>query len=338
MVREELFKAVGKTFTDEEFEDLCFEYGLEVEFGNGVEMNMQRLDGAGGNVDMSKTVVYKIEVPANRYDLLCLEGIATALRCYLMDEKLPVYRVKAPAKMERITVKAETEAIRPFVVGCILRNINFNVQTYNSFIDLQDKLHQNICRRRTIASMGTHDYDTMTGPVTYEAHPPKDIVFRALKQTKDMDSAQLFEVLAKDQMLKKYLHIIENKPLFPAFYDANRTVMSLPPIINSDATKISPNTKNVFIEITGTDLTKLKVVLNVLACQFSEHCSGDDKFCVEPVEIVYEGRKDLQTIVTPALDNDVFEVGIDYINKLLGITLNAEQMKKAGQRMGLIPV
>lgn len=67
-------------------------------------------------------------------------------------------------------------------------------------------------------------------------------------------------------MFKKYLHIIEDKPLFPVFYQGNRTVMSLPPIVNSDATKISLNTKNVFVEITGTDLTKLKIVLNVLAC------------------------------------------------------------------------
>lgn len=73
-------------------------------------------------------------------------------------------------------------------------------------------------------------------------------------------------------MLKKYLHIIEDKPLFPVFYDSKRTVLSLPPIINSDATKISVNTKNVFIEVTGTDLQKCKIVLNVLAAQFSQHC------------------------------------------------------------------
>jgi phenylalanyl-tRNA synthetase beta chain len=102
--------------------------------------------------------------------------------------------------------------------------------------------------------MGTHDYDTIQGPITYEAHPPKDIVFRALKQTEEMDCVKLFEVLKKDQMLKKYLHIIEDKPLYPAFYDAKRTLLSLPPIINSYATKISVDTKNVFIDITGTDL------------------------------------------------------------------------------------
>lgn len=56
--------------------------------------------------------------------------------------------------------------------------------------------------------------------------------------------------------MKKFLPIIEDSPVYPVFYDAKRTVLSLPPIINSDATKISLNTKDVFVEITGTDLTK----------------------------------------------------------------------------------
>ena len=63
-----------------------------------------------------------------------------------------------------------------------MRNIKFTEQSYNSFIDLQDKLHQNICRRRTLASMGTHDYDKVQGPITYTAKPPQEIVFKALKQ------------------------------------------------------------------------------------------------------------------------------------------------------------
>ena len=162
---------------DEQFEDLCFEYGLEMEMGNGVEMNMARIDGKGDNVDMSKVDVYKVEVPANRYDLLCLEGIAMALKCYLGKATLPKYSLTKPAKMEKITVKKETKGVRPFVVSAILRNIKFDVQSYNSFIDLQDKLHQNICRKRTLCSMGTHDYDLVSGPITYEALPPKDIKF-----------------------------------------------------------------------------------------------------------------------------------------------------------------
>ena len=167
---------------DEQFEDLCFEYGLEMEMGNGVEMNMARVDGGGNNVDMEKVIVYKVEVPANRYDLLCLEGIAMAIRCYLGKGKLPQYSLTKPATKQQIIVKPATKQVRQYVVGAILRNIKFDVQSYNSFIDLQDKLHQNICRRRTLCSMGTHDYDLVAdGPITYEALPPKDIKFRALK-------------------------------------------------------------------------------------------------------------------------------------------------------------
>ena len=65
--------------------------------------------------------------------------------------------------------------------------------------------------------------------------------------------------------MKKYLGLIENSPKYPVFYDKNRTVLSLPPIINSEATKITLDTKNVFIEMTGTDLNKLKICLAVLA-------------------------------------------------------------------------
>ena len=305
-----------------------------MEMGNGVEMNMARIDGDGNNVPMENTIVYKIEVPANRYDLLCLEGIVIALRCYLSKDTLPTYKVSKPEKLERITVKSETKAVRQFVVSAILRNVQFDIQSYNSFIDLQDKLHQNICRRRTLCSMGTHDYDLVQGPITYEAHAPKDIKFRALKQKEELDCVQLFDVLRQDQKLKKFLHIIEDEPKYPVFYDANRTVLSLPPIINSDTTKISLNTKNVLIEVTGTDLTKCKIVLAILSCQFSHHCQGDSKFHVEPVEVVYEDS-DLGTIVEPSLTGSEFEVECNYISRLLGIPMTTEVMIASGKKMGL---
>jgi phenylalanyl-tRNA synthetase beta chain len=89
VLKKELFAKIGREFTDEEFENLCFEYGVEVEFGTGAEMEMNRVDGDGTAIDISKEMVYKIEVAANRYDLLCVEGIAAAFRCYLGLDKLP---------------------------------------------------------------------------------------------------------------------------------------------------------------------------------------------------------------------------------------------------------
>ena len=206
-------------------------------------------------------------MPANRYDLLCIEGIAAALRAFLGKGKLPLYTIKnANEKREQIFVKPETKEVRPYALGAILRNVRFSRNSYNSFIDLQDKLHENICRKRTLCSMGTHDLDKVKFPVTYEALPPEEIVFQALKQDKEMNTRDLFGVLKDDQKLKKYLGIIEDKPRYPVFYDQNRTVLSLPPIINSETTKITLDTKNVFIDITGTDYTRAKVVVAILAC------------------------------------------------------------------------
>jgi phenylalanyl-tRNA synthetase beta chain len=74
-----------------------------------------------------------------------------------------------------------------------LRNITFDKARYESFIALQDKLNQNLARQRTLVSIGTHDLDTVQGPFTYEALPPKDISFVPLNQTRKLDGEQLME-------------------------------------------------------------------------------------------------------------------------------------------------
>jgi phenylalanyl-tRNA synthetase beta chain len=96
-----------------------------------------------------------------------------------------------------------------------------------------------------------------------------------------LNAEALFNVLKNDMKMKKFLPILDGHEKYPVFYDKNRQVLSLPPIINSETTKITLNTKNVFIEITGTDLMKCKICLAVLAAQFSEYCGGDSKFTIE---------------------------------------------------------
>ena len=45
----------------------------------------------------------------------------------------------------------------------------------------------------------------------------------------------------------------------------------MPPIINSEHSKITLNTRNVFIDVTATDQTKLNIVVNIIATMFSEY-------------------------------------------------------------------
>jgi phenylalanyl-tRNA synthetase beta chain len=70
--------------------------------------------------------------------------------------------------------------------------------------------------------------------------------------------------LQTDSHLKAYLPIVKDSPVYPVIYDSNDVVLSMPPIINGDHSKISLNTKNVFIEATATDLTKAKIVLDII--------------------------------------------------------------------------
>jgi len=80
-----------------------------------------------------------------------------------------------------------------------------------------------------------------------------------------MNAVKLFELFKNDMKMKKFTPILEPFERYPVFYDKKRQVLSLPPIINSEATKITLDTKNVFIEVTGTDLVKTKVCLAIMA-------------------------------------------------------------------------
>ncbi|RDY10186.1 Phenylalanine--tRNA ligase beta subunit, cytoplasmic, partial [Mucuna pruriens] len=331
--RDRLFAALGKTYTQEEFEDLCFSFGIELDdvtTEKAIVRKEKHLEEE--EADEDEEVIYKIEIPANRYDLLCLEGLAQALRVFCGSQEIPTYRLSDISKdaILKMHVKPETSMIRPFVVCAVLRGLTFDKARYNSFIDLQDKLHQNICRRRTLVAIGTHDLDKLEGPFTYEALPPSSINFRPLKQERNFRADELMEFYKSDLKLKKFLHIIEDSPVFPVIYDSKRTVLSLPPIINGAHSAISLETKNVFIECTATDLTKAKIVLNTMVTAFSEYC--ENKFVIEPVEVI---SSDGKSHTYPDLSVYNMEVSLSYITGLIGVSLEAEEVTKFLNRMQL---
>jgi len=144
-------------------------------------------------------------------------------------------------------------------VAAVLRGVTFTPDSYASWIDLQDKLHHNLCRKRTLVAIGTHDLDKVKGPFTYNALPPKEIKFKPLNQTEEHTGESIMELYKNHAQLKQYLPIIQDSPVYPVILDSNGVVLSLPPIINGDHSKITLNTKNVFIECTATDKHKAHV-------------------------------------------------------------------------------
>ena len=270
--RDILFTELGKTFSKEEFEEVCFEFGIELEEETSENQMASKEVGTAKAKGLSTRPIYRIDIPANRIDLLCPEGLVIALKVYLGISKPPIYTLSSPQNMIEIRVSPDTSLIRPFVVCAVLRDITFTPESYANFIELQEKLHSNICRKRTLVAIGTHDLDSIKGPFSYEALPPSQIKFVPLNQTVEMNGHELMEFYEADKRLSKFLPIIKDSPVFPVIYDANRQVLSLPPIINSDHSKIKLTTKNVFIECTATDYTKAKTVLNDICIMFSQYC------------------------------------------------------------------
>ncbi|KAF0930927.1 hypothetical protein E2562_038007 [Oryza meyeriana var. granulata] len=257
--RDRFFAALGRTYTQEEFEVLCFAFGIELDdvtTEKAIIRKEKHLDD-DGEVDGDDEIIYKIEVAANRYDLLCLEGLARALRVFIGTEATPMYKISS--------------------IPC------------DSVLQMYVK--------------------------------PQEESFRADK---------LMEFYRSDMKLKKFLHIIENSPVYPVIYDSNRTVLSLPSIINSAHSAITLKTRNVFIECTATDLTKAKIVLNSMVTMFSEYCKN--KFEVVPVEVVsHDGTK----TIYPDLSCYKMEVSLSEIVGPIGISLDEIQVISLLNKMQL---
>lgn len=329
--RDLLFEALGQSFTEEEFNDLCFEFGLELDEVTTEKEMISKEQGEDKSCEASDEVIYRIEIPANRYDLLCLEGLVRALLIFQEKTDIPRYRRVAPEGIwQQLIIKPETAKVRPYAVSAVLRNITFTADRYRSFIDLQDKLHQNICRKRSLVAIGTHDLDTIEGPFIYDAKPPSEIKFIPLNQTKEYLASELMELYSTDSHLRHYLPIIRDKPVYPIIYDKNGVVLSMPPIINGNHSRITLNTRNVFIECTATDLKKAKIVLDILVCMFSQYC--DDPFTIEETVVIYPDGTPHQY---PELQYRENKVKTSNINKKVGINVSEDMMAKMLTKMSL---
>ncbi|EAU84893.2 phenylalanyl-tRNA synthetase subunit beta [Coprinopsis cinerea okayama7 len=325
----DLWERLGKEYTTEEFDKLCFEYGLELDEDTTEEVEEAIKKGLS-----AERPQLKIEIPANRYDLLCIEGISRALNVFLGRAEAPKYRLVYPkggeSELLTTTIDPATAQIRPLFACAVLRNVKFTPRSYASFMDLQDKLHQNICRRRQFVAIGTHDLDTLTPPFRYEARPPKDIKFAPLGKTQEYTAEELMTLYESEKHLARYLHIIRDSPVYPIIYDSKDTVLSMPPIINSEHSKITLNTRNVFIDVTATDQTKLDIVVNMVATMFSEYC--EEPFTIEPVKVVLPNG---QTKITPDLSGRDMVAHASYVNSCTGLNLSTKEVAKLLTQMSL---
>lgn len=189
----------------------------------------------------------------------------------------------SPAALS-VTVSAEVKDVRPYLVCCVVRGMNLKSgNALKRFLVAQTKLHDDLCGKRTIATIATHDVQLIKAPLAYDVKPPTQLKVVSLGR-KEMTAVALIKHLQveADELRKqkkrqnvtglhKYLQLLQGKAMYPCLVDAEGHVISFPPITNSEKTKIKKTTKELFLEVTSAaSLQTCKDVMDALIVKMAE--------------------------------------------------------------------
>ncbi|NP_957678.1 leucine-rich repeat-containing protein 47 [Mus musculus] len=183
-----------------------------------------------------------------------------------------------------VRVSPEVKDVRPYIVGAIVRGMDLQPgNALRRFLNSQTKLHDDLCEKRTAATIATHDLQAVRGPLLYAARPPEDLKIVPLgrKEAKAKELVRQLQLEAEEQRkqkkrqsvsgLHRYLHLLDGKENYPCLVDAEGDVISFPPITNSEKTKIKKTTCNLFLEVTSaTSLQLCKDIMDSLILRMAE--------------------------------------------------------------------
>ena len=258
----------------------------------------------------------KIEYEPNRPDFSSPEGIARALRGYYeIETGLQEYNI-TPGPVEMVVESPVTE-VRPYCMCAVIRNILLDDDEVATLMNIQEQLHWMLGRDRRKVAIGVHDIDKVVPPFRYTAVEPESMRFRPLQMEKLEMTPQ--EILEEHPKGIAYAWILKGQSLYPMIFDSNNDVVSFPPVINGILTAVTDQTKNLFIDMTGTDLRAVSKAMNILVT-----CLADMGAQIESVHLHYEETG--EDIVSPNLDPEPWTVRVDAINDLLGLQLTRDEV------------
>lgn len=258
----------------------------------------------------------KVEFFPNRPDNLSVEGVARSFKGFIGQEiGLPEYEITPSG--EKVTVSDDVAEIRPYIAFAKIDNVDFTGDKLKYIMDFQENLHWVIGRDRKKVAIGIHNADVVKAPFKYIATPKEENSFVPLEKDIEMTP---YEILTEHEKGKDYAHLIEKFDKYPLILDVDDNILSLPPIINGELTKIKEDTKNIIVDVTGTDERAVNQALNIICSSFAE-VGGK----IKSMEVEYSNK----TIVSPDLTPQEINVHVDTTNELIGGTeLNAEDIKE----------
>lgn len=265
----------------------------------------------------------EIEVFPNRPDLISFQGFIQGFKAFLGKEtEVKKYQVNKPKENYIVKIDKSVKNVRPFTACSIVTNLEFDDKKIKQIIDLQEKLHFTVGRNRKKVAIGIYPLEKISLPIKYEARDPEKIKFIPLESDKEMTGRQ---ILTRHPKGKDFAHLLEKEDLYPVFVDAKGKILSMPPIINSHETgKITIETKEVFVECSGSHMPTLMKTLNIIVTTLAA-MNGK----IFQMELQYENK-----IVTPNLTPEKIKLNLNNVNKLLGLSLKEKDLEKLLPMMG----
>ena len=257
----------------------------------------------------------KVEFFPNRPDNLSVEGVARSFKGFIGQETgLPKYNVEKSDEI--VTVDSEVAEIRPYIAFAKIDNVDFSGDKLKYIMDFQENLHWVIGRDRKKVAIGIHNADVVNGPFKYIATPKNENAFVPLEKDEKMTPGS---ILTDHEKGVDYAHLIEKFDKYPLILDKDNNVLSMPPIINGELTKLKEDTHNIIVDVTGTDERAVNQTLNIICCSFAE-VGGE----IKSMEVKYEDK----SIISPDLTPQERIVHVDTANELIGgTTLTAKDIK-----------
>jgi phenylalanyl-tRNA synthetase beta chain len=228
-----------------------------------------------GEVEGAGNGYIEVEINSDRLDMMISEGVARTLKGLLgIEVGLPRYLYKSSG--HRLEVKDVPQ--RPYIAMAIIRGIRSSDEFIEELIQFQEKLHMTIGRKRRKVAIGLHDLSKVPG---------RECMYRELEHTETFAplgysrSLKVEEILRVTEQGRLYGHISNRDGRVPGIVCGGE-VISMPPVINSEPTRITNRTRDLLIDVTGTDLGYVLKTLEILSTTIAE---GTEDRAIERVSI-----------------------------------------------------
>ena len=212
--------------------------------------------------------------------------------------------------------------IRPYFMCAAVFGVDVDDTALRSMMEMQEKLHITVGRKRSKLAIGIHDLDKVTPPFTFEAVDPDRFSFVPLAKTEKMT---MREILEKHEKGRAYAHLMDGMEKFPVILDAKGNVLSFPPIINGALTTVTTSTRNLFVDVTGFDEGAVEECVNIVTTALAERGGT-----IRRVHMKGAPKESY-----PNLEPRTMTVSLKECGRFVGVDFTPEQAVEALGRMGL---